>query len=239
MIIAASLLASALPAMSKEKVHRLDMGKKFIPKGYTMMGLSGGYSSNSGDDLNIFVLNDINFGTYSISASPFVGVFVTDDFAVGARFNYKRTMLGLGGLDLNLSDDMQFSLKDINYISQKYQSYIFGRYYMGLGKSKIFALFAEARLGYTYTESKNTTGVGADMSGSYQTRNTVGLYINPGLCAFVNDFVSVEASVGILGVDYTWLNQITNQVDKAKYSALGAKFQINLLAINIGVTFVF
>lgn len=237
--LAVLLLCMGTSSQAKERIHRLETGSVFIPKGHVMAGLTAGYSGNQGDELNFFILNNISASAYSVSASPFIGYFIADNFAIGGRFNYKRMMLGIDGLKLNLGDDMNFSLNDINHISQKYQGFLFGRYYMALGNSRIFAMFAEMRLGYTYTEGKNTTGLAEKMSGSFQTRHTAGVYVNPGLCAFLNDFVTFEASVGILGIDYSWMHQVTNQVDKGRYNGLGAKFNVNLLSINLGMTVYF
>ena len=59
----------------------------------------------------------------------------------------------------------------------------------------------------------------------------------PGLTAFTTDFMAVECSVGVMGLQYKWKNQKTNQVEKGTSRSGGANFKINLLSINLGMTF--
>lgn len=50
--------------------------------------------------------------------------------------------------------------------------------------------------------------------------------------------MSVEASVGILGLEWKRIDQTTNQVYQGRYETSKANFKLNLFSINIGVNFV-
>jgi hypothetical protein len=61
----------------------------------------------------------------------------------------------------------------------------------------------------------------------------------PGICVFAQDNVAVEVAIGILGINYTKVDQIRNQVEFSSMQTSGANFRINPLAIEIGTTFYF
>ena len=99
---------------------------------------------------------------------------------------------------------------------------------MGLGKSKVFGFFNEARLSYGYGQGKDTSGKGNDKTGSYQTTHNLQIGIAPGLAAFVTNFAAV---------DFKWIQQTRNQVETGHYNKSSGNFKIDLFSINIGMTF--
>ena len=108
---------------------------------------------------------------------------------------------------------------------------------MPIGNSKIFGLFNEVRLTYSYGEGKNSTGSGTEYDGTYQTTNSVQIGIAPGLTAFVTNFAAVEVSMDVMGFDFKWVEQQTNQIETGKRRTSSGNFKINLFSINIGMTF--
>ena len=105
------------------------------------------------------------------------------------------------------------------------------------GRSKIFGLFNEARLTYGYGTGKNSTGTGATYDGSYQTAQNLQIGIAPGMTAFITDWSAVEVSVGVMGFDFKWIDQKTNQIEEGHQRVSSGNFKINLFSINIGMTF--
>lgn len=234
------VLFLALPLKAeRKKFERMPSLSVFVPKGQVLMGGMVGCSSDKISNVNFLVLKNISASGLSISAAPYIGYFVADNFAIGARFKYNRSMYSLDNLNLGLGEDMNISLSDLNYINQKYNGILFGRYYMSIAGSKMFGMFAEMRLAYSYSEGKNSTGKGDAIDGTYQQSNAVGLYVNPGLAVFLTNFTAVEVSVGIFGVDYRWQKQVHNQIDSGYIKNMGADFKINPLSINLGVSFFF
>ena len=59
----------------------------------------------------------------------------------------------------------------------------------------------------------------------------------PGVTAFFTDNVALEVSVGLIGLDYQKVVQNTNQVDFSVSESSSANFKVNLLAINLGLSF--
>lgn len=240
LLVCVFLVGSVLPALAqKRKIQRIDrevQERVFIPKGQWMTGGSVSYSEHEEDNLNFLVLKDFEALGYDFKVSPYVGYFFRDNMAAGLRFTYSRDYLDLGNADVDLGD-LVISLKDLYYLEHKYSASGFLRTYMPIGNSKIFGLFNEVRLTYSYGEGKNSTGSGTEYDGTYQTTNSVQIGIAPGLTAFVTNFAAVEVSMDVMGFDFKWVEQQTNQIETGKRRTSSGNFKINLFSINIGMTF--
>ena len=223
-----------------ERPQRMDreiMKMVFVPKGLWLAGGTISYSEHEEDNLNFLVLKDITGRGYTFGISPYVGYFFRDNMAAGLRFSYNRTYLDLGNLDLNLGEDFNISLDDLYYLEHKYQVGGFLRTYMAIGKSKIFGFFNEIRLNYGYASGKNSTGSGTTYDGTYERTHSLQIGFAPGLAAFVTDWSAVEVSMGVMGFNFDWVNQKSNQIETGYRRTSSGSFKINLLSINIGMTF--
>ena len=47
--------------------------------------------------------------------------------------------------------------------------------------------------------------------------------------------VAVEVSINLIGLDFKWAEQVTNQVEHSSYRKSSANFKVNIFSINIGV----
>ena len=203
-----------------QRIERDVQSQVFIPKGTWMAGGTVSYSEHDESNLNFLVIKDVEGKGYDFSVSPYVGYFFRDNIAAGFRFAYNRDYLDLGNLDMDLGD-LTLSFKDLYYLEHKYEASGFLRTYMPIGRSKIFGLFNEARLTYGYGRGKNSTGSGDA----------------PGLAAFITDWSAVEVSVGVMGFNFKWIDQETNQIEEGTQRVSSGNFKINLFSINIGMTF--
>lgn len=234
------------PASSKRKLKssyrpvRIDREitkMTFIPKGTWMTGGTASYSEHDEDNLNFLVLKDVKALGYTFSISPYVGYFFKDNVAAGMRFAYNRTYLDMDNFELNLGEDFNINLNNLYLLEHKYEVSGFLRTYMPIGKSKIFGLFNELRLTYGYGEGKNSTGSGTEYDGTYERSHNFLIGMAPGLTAFITDWSAVEVSVGVMGYNFKWVNQTTNQIETGKKRTSSGDFKINLFSINIGMTF--
>ena len=105
-------------------------------------------------------MKDLNGDGYTFKISPFGGYFFADNVAAGLRLAYARSYINLDNLDLDLGDDLNFNVADQNFWDHSFMVSGFLRTYMGLGKSKVFGFFNEARLSYGYGQGKDTSGKG-------------------------------------------------------------------------------
>ena len=209
----------------------------FVPKGQWMVGGQIAWNQWNNDNLNYLVLKDINFEGYTFSAGPYLGYFFTNNMAVGARFSYKRYYLNLGEFDLNLGEDFNIGMKDLYYLQHNYESTLFLRSYLPLGKSKVFGLFGELQLNYTYSEGKNSTGVDETYSSTYESVNNMEIGLGGGMVVFITDYMAAEVMLNVGGYRFKWGKQNTNNIEEGKLNSSGANFRINLFSIKFGVTY--
>lgn len=224
-------------AQRPQRIDRGIMQSVFIPKGQWMAGGTFSYSEHEEDNLNFLVIKNVEGLGYTFNVSPYVGYFFKDNVAAGLRFGYNRTYLDMANFELNLGEDFNISLKDLYYLEHEYQVSSFLRTYMPIGKSKIFGLFNEVRLTYAYGTGKNSTGSNTEYDGTFERTHNLQIGIAPGMTAFVTDWSAVEVSVGVMGYNFKWQKQTTNQIESGMRRTSSGNFKINLFSINIGMTF--
>ncbi len=207
----------------------------FIPKGSWNSGITVSYGELDAKNYKLLILDDVKGEGYTFKISPHASYFFRNDLAVGLRADYKRSYIDLGSINLDLGDDLSFDIKDYSYLSHGVNTSLYLRSYTSLGKSKVFAFFAEGALTYGYSQGKTISGSGDDMTGTFQTRNHFQIGVTPGLTAFVTNNIAVEVSVDVLGLDFQWINQKTNQVETGSFRTSAANFNINLFSINLGI----
>ena len=237
LLVAVAISASAINPHRDKRIDRGIQENVFIPTGHWLVGGTVSYSEHDEDNLNFIVLKNIEALGYDFKVSPYVGYFFHDNMAAGMRFAYNRTYLDMGNFELNLGEDFNISLDDVYYLEHKYEVAGFLRTYLPVGNSKIFGLFNECRLTYGYARGKNSTGSGTQYDGTFQTTHNLEIGFAPGVTAFVTDWSAVEVSMGIMGFDFKWVDQKTNQVEHGKRRVSSGNFKINLFSINIGMTF--
>ena len=222
------------------------MKATFIPKGLWMCGATVNYREWENENENLLVLKNLNMDGHILSCSPYVGYFVTNNLALGLRYNYSRYYFSLANLDLNLGEGLNIDLEDLYYLEHKHEVSFFMRNYMPLFGSKILGAFAEVRATYSHANGKNSSGRRTEsintLDGTYETVNKIQLGVSPGLCIFVTNFAAVETSIGVLGVDYRWssfknVHPNSTEYEYGKNHSGGANFKFNIFTVNIGMTF--
>ena len=209
----------------------------FVPKGQWMVGGQIAWNQWNNDNLNYLVLKDINFEGYTFSTGPYLGYFFANNMAVGTRFSYHRYYLNLGEFDLNLGEDFNIGMKDLYYLQHNYETTMFLRSYLPLGKSKVFGLFGELQLSYTYSEGKNSTGIDDTYTATYESVNNIEIGLAGGMVVFITDYMAAEVMLNVGGYRFKWGHQNTNNIEEGKLNSSGANFRINLFSIKFGVTY--
>ena len=224
----------------------------FIPKGTVGFGAAVSYNTyNLGNAVNdagykmLFgLLTGIQGEVLTVGVAPYVSYFVMDNLSVGARFEYSKTSFGLKNLGIDVMD-LGLGISDFYYNKNSYLGSVAARYYIPFGNSRRFAMFAELRGtgGYAqsetfnYSQGEDASGISTDKLGTYQDIYKFNIGIIPGLTAFFTDNIALEMSVGLIGLDYQKVVQNTNQVDFSVAESSSANFKVNLLAINLGLSF--
>ena len=209
----------------------------FVPKGQWIAGSSVSYSQSEQKSYNFLVIESVSGDGYSFKISPVIAYAFADNLAAGGRFAYKRSLTKVDEMDLEIGDDLSFSMNDVYSLSHSYSAVGIFRNYISLGKSQRFALFAETQLTYEGGQSKFVNGKGDELTGTFSKSHNFGLGVAPGLVAFVNNYTAVEVNIGVLGVNYGHTRQITNQVYVANQSSSSINFRINIFSIGMGIAF--
>lgn len=224
----------------------------FIPKGTVGFGAALSYNTydlgnavnDSGFKMLFGALTGIQGNLVTVGVAPYASYFVMDNLSVGARFEYSKTSLGVQNLGINVMD-LGLGISDFYYNKNSYLGSVAARYYIPFGNSRRFAMFAELRGtgGYAqsetfnYSEGEDASGVSIDKLGTYQDIYKFNIGVIPGITAFFTENVALEVSVGLIGLDYQKTIQNTNQVEFSVSETSGANFKVNLLAVNLGLSF--
>ena len=210
----------------------------FVEKGTWMVGGTARYSQHINDDYNLLVINDINSKGFMVSANPRLMYMFKDNMGAGIRFSYDRSMLDLASADLSVSQ-ISMSVKDCYQIQHKFSAYGVFRSYIPLGNSKRVAMFADLLFGGSYKQGKAFNAGGQYVEGTYGQKYALELAVEPGVVAFLSERLAVELNVGIFGVNYSWSDQLRNQVIGGHSDSTSAGFMLNLLSLGVGLSYYF
>lgn len=226
-------------AGEKERFSRGIEMTTFVPKGQWIGGGSFSYGENTADDYDLPIIEDIDGTNYTFKVSPFVGYFFKDNLCIGGRFGYSRSMIRLNSTSISISEDLDFDIENFYNVKHMYTGALFFRNYISLGNSRRFAIFNEVRLTGGGGQGKTISGVDEDLKGSYQEIWEMELGLIPGITAFIAENVAIEASVNVLGFSYKKYDQTRDQIYQGSFESSGVNFKVDILSINIGVSFYF
>jgi hypothetical protein len=239
-IISLILLLSAFcaGAQTYDRGYETSSASPFIKKGSWMLGGTARYSQHLNDDYNMLIINDINSNGYNVSVNPRLMYMFKDNMGVGLRFSYDRSMLDLASADLSVSD-ITMSARDCYEIQHQFSAHGVYRAYIPLGSSKRVAMFADLLFGGSYKQGKNFNAGGDYVQGTYTQKYALELGVEPGIVAFLSERLAVEMNVGIFGLNYSWADQLKNQVIGGHSDSTSAGFMVNLLSLGVGLSYYF
>ena len=247
-MLVSSIISSAGEKEEPAEAFDRGIGKSavcFIPKGAVGGGITFSYNDysigNSTNDVGYTMLFSMidgvkgNITTFGVA--PQISYFVADNLSLGLMFDYDQSRIDNAFGQLSLGDGMAFGVNDYNYFNHSYAGALTCRYYMSLGGSKRFGMFAEVRAAGGYGQSESYRVEGEEKFGTYQDIYKCSLGLVPGLSVFVTDAVALEVAVGVLGLNWQKVEQTTNQVDKSVMVSSGANCNVNLLSLELGLSF--
>lgn len=222
--------------------RRVDRGIQklvFVPKGQWFVSATASYTSYTADDFKLLILDNIKANANTFGFKVQAGYCFANNLGAGLGFDFNRNRVDLPNMNISLGDDASLDIQDYYSIQQVYTGTAFLRSYVNLGNSNRFALFSDVKLSLGGGQGKVLNGKGEELKGTYQKIFNAGILLQPGVSVFLTDFFAVEASVGLLGLQYSRTEQITNQVYQGYYEKWKANFKVNLFAINLGMSFYF
>ncbi len=216
----------------------VDTRNVFVPRGQWVFGGTVSYSTHTNKDYNVLIIEDINSTGYTFKLSPMIAYAITDNMAIGGRFNYSRSLLKIDSASLSLGDgDSGINLSTDYYyaLSHSFSVGAVWRQYIPLGRNKRFALFNEMQLSVGGSQAKYAAD--QPVRGTFSRSTDIALGISPGFVAFASNIMAIEVNVGMMGIQYSHTKQKHNQVESGKVDSSYMNFSVNLLSIGLGVSF--
>ena len=218
------------------RFNRKIENRLLVKKHGWMGGLTFTWAEYNSDDTEFLsLIKDFNCKANMLSINPFVGYFYKDNACLGIKFGFERVSASLGGLNIDIDDDMSFGLSDMAFKQEMLRATLFHRSYVGLDKSHRFGLFNETALSFNTGTSFYERPVTEELKNTSTRIREIQIGFNPGATVFIMENVAAELSFGIAGFKYRQENQTVNGEESGWRKSSGANFKINLLNINIGV----
>lgn len=229
-----------VPVILPEKNYgRFDRGLFnyiFIPKGKWGFGITASYGELQTEDVRVLsILKDVDFKGKMYSVKPYISYFVKSNQAVGLKFDYTRGIADLGRLAVDLDDDLNFTLRDVSYYQQSFSVAAFHRAYVGLDRSGRFGIFNEVDLSFGSGSSRFKRLYNNEPKDTRTVITQGAINFSPGVCVFLQDFMSFNVSFGVFGLKWRKEDQTTDGVDEGSRVTSGANFKFNIFNINFGL----
>ncbi len=208
----------------------------FIPKGQWSFGLTASYGEFDASDMQMLkILTDLDFKGSMFSLKPYISYFFRNNQAIGMRLGYIRNKADLSNISMDFGDDLNFKISDVLYHTESYSASIFYRHYLGLGRDKRFAIFNEVDLAFASGNGSFRRKYNNEPRDTRTITTEGRLSFSPGLCVFIQDYVSFNISFGVFGLYFKKESQTTNNVDEGSRISSGADFKFNIFNINFGI----
>ena len=208
----------------------------FIPRNKWGFGITASYGELNTDDVQVLsILKDVHFNGKMYSIRPYLSYFIRNNQSVGLKFNYNRGIADLGRLAVDFDDDLNFTLRDVSYYQQSFGIGAFYRNYVGLDHNGRFSIFNEVELGFSSGSSRFRRLYNSEPRDTRTTSTEVSLNFSPGVCVFIQEYVSFNVSFGVFGLKMRNEKQLTNGIDEGSRFTSGANFRFNIFNINFGL----
>lgn len=208
----------------------------FIPKGQWAFGLTASYGEFNTEDIELFsLISNIDLTLRGYSINPSVAYFFRHNQSIGLRFDYTNIYGAIDNLYFDYDDDINFNLSGVSYLNKNYSLSLFYRNYLGLGKRGRFAIFNEVALklgGGSSDFIRNYAGIPKT---THTEIFSSSLNFSPGICVFIQEYVSFNVSFGVFGINFKREKQNTDGIDEGIRYSSGANFRFNIFNINFGI----
>ena len=229
-----------IPMVLKDlKLGRYDRGLYnflFMPKGMWSFGLTASYGKFSTDDLQLFdVLSDVDISAHIFSIKPYVSYAFKNNVTAGLRLEYSNMQGDIGNLNLDIDEDMNFSLNDIRYRSESYSASLLLTQYIGLSRRGRFGVFNEVQLSFSGGTSDFNRPFNSELRCTHTNFFDARLTYSPGLCVFIMKNLSCNLSFGVFGFYIRNEKQTVDGVKAGSRVTSGANFRFNIFNISFGL----
>lgn len=208
----------------------------FIPRGKWGFGITASYGELNTEDVQLLsILKDLDFHGKQYSIKPYMSYFINHNQSVGLKFNYTRGIADLGSLGVDFDEDLNFTLRDVSYYQQSFAVGAFYRNYIGLDLNGRFGVFNEIDLQFASGSSRFKRLYNGEPRDTRTITTQASLNFSPGVCVFIQEYVSFNVSFGVFGLKMRHEKQTTDGMDDGSRFTSGANFRFNIFNINFGL----
>ena len=229
------------PLTRAEKIKErgiTNMDNIFVAKGSWIGGVNASYSHHINDNYSFAIIDGIMSEGYTLRASAMGAYALRNNMAIGIRGTYNRSNLTVNSANLKFGDDetgTEISINQYKVVRHSYSAAAIWRQYIPLGRSKRFAIFNEMSLGAGASQA--IFAADQPVKGTYEEGYSISLGVSPGLMAFATNDIAIEVNVGVMGINFSDVKQVHNQIYDGKRRSSSMNFNVNLLSIGVGVSF--
>lgn len=207
-----------------------DMGS--LKKGTRFVGLSMNLKSMDAENPSSIFANIEQVDQSRYKINTYGGYFIKDLFALGGKWQYDYTKN-----DNSLTDN---EISRIQVVKQYNTVGFIMRNYLPIDESGRFSLFVETGVDFGYGKEVKQETLENDIDRTVSHNYILDIGVTPGIMAFIDEGVAVEASVNVLGWKSEWGKyDFNNGERKGSTSSTELDFTVNLLSLFIGVTYYF
>lgn len=208
----------------------------YIPKGGVAVGLAVSFGNYDTSDMRLLsYIKDLDIKVRAYSIKPEVSVFFRHNQAIGLRFGYSKGDYNVNSLSVDFDEDINFSIKDVKYSSQQYSTSLYYRNYVGLDRSRRFAIFNEVAFVFAAGNAMFSRLYNNEPRITESNDIQLRLNFSPGLSVFMHPNASFNLSFGVFGWYFTKEKQRTNGLEEGIRTSSGASFKFNIFNLNMGL----
>ena len=208
----------------------------YIPKGTLSLGLTASYGEFSTRDLELLgLISDVSLGGHVFSIKPYLQYFIKNNLAVGAKFGYYNARGNIDSFNVDIDDDMNFSLNDIFYSSRSFSYAATLTQYIGLSRRGRFGVFNEIELAMNHGVSHFQRPYGGALRNTKTVTTEGQINFSPGIQVYIMKQVAFHVSFGVFGFNFKNERQTEDGEFTGKRFSSGANFRFNIFNINFGI----
>lgn len=205
-------------------------------KGHWMVGGVFSYGTGSSDALDIAMLSDVSTSSFSLKLCPDVCFMLKDDFGIGVRGTFRRSLSDLISAEAGVGD-VSVGTSDYRTLTQSAGAALYLRKLIPFGQSGRFSMKADIGASYLFGQGKDIDAHSGNQVGAFTESTNLKLYVNPGFVAFVTDRLGLSLEVGMFAFGKQSTTQIENQVKQSSSSANRFSYAVDLSALSFGMHF--
>lgn len=203
-----------------------------LKKGTRFIGLNMTLKTRDSENPDSIFPNILNQNNSRYKVNTFGGYFIRDLFQIGGKWEYDYTKNEYSFLD---------SSRVKSQIVKRYNTIgFFTRNYLPIDDSGRFSLFIEAGLDFGYGKEVKQDTFEDNISRTVSKNYILELGVTPGIMAFINKGVAIEASVNVLGLSSKWGKYDFNNGERTGHnSSTDLDFTVNIISLFLGITYYF